>query len=150
MHGFSACLGVGQHAWRVTLAQRKAFMVHQLIPWGFLMQGWQHGARQHDVCEFFSHLICRMQASPFLETWNARFLEAGQTCIHDCGDCSNMLTLDAPADGPWNLQDLIYAWKGQAFIHALGWAPQRLAIGLSRFQQLNASGSIRKVRTALR
>ena len=145
------CLGLGQHAWRAILVQRKAVVVHRLIPWSFLMQGWSHGGQQHDICEFFSHLLCRMQTSPFQGTWSARYVEAGRTYIHDYGECSgsHLLTLDVPTDGQWNLQDQVNAWMGQAFTHALKSAPQWLAIRLNRFHRPTASGAIRKVRTAL-
>ena len=145
------CLGLGQHAWRAILVQRKAVVVHRLIPWSFLMQGWSHGGQQHDICEFFSHLLCRMQTSPFQGTWSARYVEAGRTYIHDYGECSgsHLLTLDVPIDGQWNLQDQVNAWMGQAFTHALKSAPQWLAIRLNRFHRPTASGAICKVRTAL-
>ena len=143
------CLGLGQHAWRAVLVQRKAFVVHNLFPWTFLMQGWSHGGRQHDICEFFSHLACRMQFTPFQGTWNARFLEAGRTCVHDSGDCINMLTLEVPTSGHWQLQDLVDGWWGQAFVHALESTPQWLAIRLNRFNQDGSSGEIRKMRTRM-
>ena len=113
------------------------------------MQGWSHGDRQHDICEFFSHLACRMQSTPFQGTWNARFLEAGRICVHDSGDCTNMLTLDVPTSGHWQLQDLVNNWRGQAFVHALESTPQWLAIRLNRFNQVGLSGEIRKVRTRM-
>ena len=117
------CLGLGQHAWRAVLVQRKAFVVRNLFPWTFLMQGWSHGGRQRDICEFFSRLVCRMQPTPFQGTWNARFLEAGRICVHDSGDCTNLLTLDVPTSGHWQLQDLVNSWRGQAFVHALESTP---------------------------
>ena len=113
------------------------------------MQGWSHGGRQHDICEFFSHLACRMQYTPFQGTWNVRFLEAGRTCVHDSGDCINMLTLEVPTSGRWQHQDLVDGWWGQAFVHALELTPQWLAIRLNRFNQDGSSGEIRKVRTRM-
>ena len=78
-----------------------------------------------------------------------RFLEAGRTCVRDSGDCTNMLTLDVPTSGHWQLQDLVDSWRGQAFVHALESTPQWLAIRLNRFNQDGLSGEIRKVRTRM-
>ena len=61
-----------------------------------------------------------------------------------------MLTFDVSPTGSWNRQDLVNAWRGQAFVHALGSALRWLAIRLNRFQQVTASGEISKVRTAIR
>ena len=107
------------------------------------MQGWSHGGRQHDICEFFLRLACRMQPTPFLGTWNGRFLEAGRICVLDSGDCANMLMLDVPTSGHWQLQDLVNTLRRQAFVHALESTPQWLAIRLNRFNQVGLSGEIR-------
>ena len=144
-------LGIGTTCLACHFGTARGIVIHRLIPWSFLLQGWSHGGQQHDICEFFSHLMCRMQTSPFQGTWSARYVEAGRTCMHDSGECSgsHLLTLDVPTDGQWSLQDQVNAWMGQAFTHALRLAPQWLAIRLNRFHRPTASGEICKVRTAL-
>ena len=142
-------LGSGQSAWRAILAQRKAFVVHHLFPWNGIMRGWEHGGRQHDICEFFSHLTHRIPELPFQGTWNARVFEAAAYHVTDHGSCTQMITLDIPMDGSWQLQDTVNAWWGQAFIHALGSAPRCLALRLNRFQSCPTTGEVHKVRSEM-
>ncbi|CAE6960767.1 pol, partial [Symbiodinium sp. CCMP2592] len=87
--------------------------------------------------------------SPFHGTWNARVLEAGRLQNHDIGACEQMIQLDVPTSGRWQLQAMVDAWHRQAFPYALESAPQWLALRLDRFQQRCESGPVNKVRTAM-
>ena len=112
-----------------------------------MMQGWRHGGEQHDIRDFFEHLLSRCQVSPFHGTWEARVLEAGRCNVHDRGMCEHSLTLDVPEHGTWHLQDLIGAWRGHAFPQGLTSAPQWLAIRLNRFKF--ESGRMQKLRSEM-
>ncbi|CAE7403450.1 pol [Symbiodinium sp. CCMP2592] len=87
--------------------------------------------------------------SPFHGTWNARVLEAVRLQNHDIGACEQMIQLDVPTSGRWQLQAMVDAWHRQAFPYALESAPQWLALRLDRFQQRCESGPVNKVRTAM-
>ena len=100
--------GVACNAWRGILAQRKAFSVQQLFPWSVLLQGWAHNGQQHDICEFFSHLMHQCHVSPFHGIWDARLWEAKVTTVRDQGVCENMIS-----------RDVINDWGNQANTHAL-------------------------------
>ena len=131
-------LGMGQTAWRTILVQRRAFNVLQLFPWSAMMRGWTHGGRQHDICEFFNHLMRRFGASPFHGIWNARVLEAGRLENHDDGVCEQMILLDVPNSGTWHLQASIDAWHHQAFSACSGVGAPMACTAL---KQISATGA---------
>ena len=115
---------MGQTAWRTILVQCKAFNVMRLFPWNAMMCGWIHGGRQHDICEFFYHLMCRFgDDSPFHGIWNARLMEAGRLQYPITGVREQMILLDVPVSGSWQLQAAIDVWHRQVFPHALGAPP---------------------------
>ena len=127
-------LGQGYNAWRAILAQRKACNLMQMLPWTCVVQGWRHGGAQHDIRDFFEHVLQRCQVSPFHGAWEARFQENHMCRVHDRGLCESMITMDVPITGPWLLQDVVNEWGDPAFPHGLLSAPQWLAVRLNRFR----------------
>ena len=76
-------------------------------------------------------------------------MEAGRLQYPITGVCEQMILLDVPVSGSWQLQAAIDVWHRQVFPHALESAPpQWLALRLNRFQQTPA-GQLGKVRSAL-
>ena len=141
------CLGQGQNAWRAIMAQRKACSLIHMLPWTLLLRGWRHGGEQHDIREFFHHIVQTCQVTPFHGVWEARFEERGMLQVHDNGSCTQMISIDVPANGDWALQDVINAWGHQTFIHGVTSAPHWLAVRLNRFVFLESR--LQKIRAAM-
>ena len=87
--------------------------------------------------------MSKCQVTPFPGNWEARCLEAGHVSALDHGVCEHAVMLQIPEHGPWQLQELIDEWSGQAHLHALRSAFQLLALRSNRFR--HHSGAVCKV-----
>ena len=140
-------MGYGYNIWRAIGAQRKACNLMHMLPWNHIVQGWRHGRAQHDIRDFFEHVVQRCQVSPFHGAWEARFQDHEIRRVQDHGLCDQLITLDVPLAGNWCLQDVVNEWRGHAFPDGLLSAPRRLAVRLNRFHYND--GTLQKVRSEM-
>ena len=142
-------MGRGANAWRTIMSQAKSFAVTQLFTWSALQQGWRHGGRQHDVCEYTMYMLGQCQDTPFHGIWEARVMEQRGVRTMDHGACASAITIEPSLEGHWVLQDAVDNWRSQAFTHALVSCPSWLLLRVNRFHQ-DASGVVSKIRAAMR
>ena len=119
------------------------------------MAGWKLEAhRQHDVCEFFSHLTTHMQPLLFQGEWQARRLAAAMghaACCIDQGFGTQAIPLPIPSLPPGlatsiQVQSLVDHWQNdQDRTMAFVAPPLALALQVLRFTRRN--GQIIKNRT---
>ena len=118
--------------------EHQLLLANRLAP---MMCGWIHGGRQHDIYEFFYYLMCRFGDSPFHGIWNARLMEAGRLQYPITGVCEQMILLDVPVSGSWQLQAAIACGIVRSFLMLWSRRPNGLHCDLTDFSRRRQDSS---------
>ena len=107
--------------------------------WPSVIRNWGEAHRQHDVCEFFAHIMHTSDCGLFAGLWKAFTpTMAGHTHLLDEGPCTQPIILHLPqatrASTPPRIQRLVDEWhRCVDRIHGLYQAPAVILFQLHRF-----------------
>ena len=125
----------------------KTVDLKQVPSWGNVVSGWAEAHRQHDVCEFLSHVLQHLRLDLFEGTWQARQLASQRGAVRciDQGTGTQPIPLHFPSRPPGlrvslQVQQLVDYWmlNNDRTVGFLA-PPSAVALQLMRFRRLKGN-----------